>query len=71
MTVAELQRHSARISRHLPDDEQRLRQQEVTACGPSEGVKTVFQHGIALGQVAGGCHPPMVACVQINGRNAP
>src|SRR5216683_5516865 len=56
----------------LTDDEQRLRQQQVTARGPSEGVKAeLFQDGIALGEVTRRCHPPMIARVQIDGGDTP
>ena len=45
---------------------------QVTARGPSQGAKAeLFQHRIALRQVARRCHPPMVARVQIDGRDAP
>src|SRR5216684_7217366 len=56
----------------LPNDEQRLRQEQMTACGSSKASETeLSQHRIALGQVACRCHPAMIAGVQIDGGDTP
>src|SRR5438093_13583487 len=56
----------------LPNDEQRLRQEQMTACGSSKASETeLSQHRIALGQGACRCHPAMIAAVQIDGGAMP
>src|SRR5207237_9029583 len=56
----------------LPNDEQRLRQEQMTACGSAKASETeLSQHWIALGQVACRCHPALIAGVEIDGGDTP